>query len=129
MRRFPFVPVHAKDLEVGDWWEVAADRVYGFGICAGLWYNRGVLAAFLCLTKAEPVLEPGDPIDIFEVGHLDLKAIGYCGGQIRGNIPFDLGTLHATHRTLRFNEPRSIIRRAVTAGKKNANRRGRPGAI
>lgn len=129
MRTFPFEPIYAKDIEIGDWWEVTADRVYGFGVCAGTWYGRGVLAAFLSLIKTEPILSPDDPIDIFEVGHMDLKAIGYCGGQIRGNIPFDLGTLHATHRTLKFNEPRMIIRRAATAAKKSKNRRGPPGPL
>lgn len=124
MPTYPFLPVHAKDVEIGDWWEIATDRVYGFGICAGTWYGRGILAAFLALTKKEPVLLPEDSLEIYEVGHMDLKAIPYCGGLIRGNLPFDLGTLHATHRTVTFSEPRAIIRRAF-AEQKKAKRRGR----
>ncbi len=124
MPTYPFSPVLAKDVEFGDWWDIVTDRVYGFGICVGTWYGRGILAAFLSLTKSEPVLTAEDPLDIYEVGHMDLKAIPYCGGLIRGNIPFDLGDLHATHRTVTFSEPRAIIRRAI-AEQKKAKRRGR----
>jgi hypothetical protein len=99
MPEYPFIPTRANELTPGDWWEIVQGRTFGFGVCVAPWNNRGVLAAILAVVKQEPVLNPEDSLEIFEMGHLDLRGIGYCGGQVRGNVPLDIGDLHATHRT------------------------------
>lgn len=122
MTTYPFIPTQGDDLSIGDWWEVVTDRVFGFAVCAGSWRRGGVLTAILTLTKAEPVLTAEDPIEIYAMGYLDLKAIPYCGGQVRGNISFDLEALldgaQPTHKELRFNEPRILVRKAMAEAKR-----------
>jgi hypothetical protein len=124
---YPFIPKHGTELSPGDWWEIVTDRVFGFGVCAGSWHKTGVLAAFLTCTKSEPILTAEDPLEIFAMGYLDLRGIAYCGGQVRGNIPFDLEALldgaRVTHRDLKFNEPRMIIRKAMAAAKKQGRQK------
>lgn len=123
MPEYPYTPTTGREMEIGDWWDIITDDVYGFGVCVGTWNKAGILAAFLYLTKKEPTLTEDDDLGIAELGHMQVRSIPYCGGLVRGNITLDISHLHATHRTIKINEPRMIIRKAKVEARKQSRKK------